>query len=66
MSAIFMPSNRIARAHDSFVRTVLSDPRIAREFFEIYLPKAILKVIDLDHLDKTTIARQEIYLYLML
>jgi hypothetical protein len=31
-------SQRIAHAHDAFVRTVMSDPRIAREFFTVHLP----------------------------
>lgn len=45
-----MSSNRITHAHDAFVRTVLSDLRIASEFFKIHLPDEILKLIDLDNL----------------
>lgn len=45
-----MSSHRIAHAHDAFVRTVMSDPRIAREFFEIHLPDDIRALVDLDHL----------------
>ncbi len=45
-----MSSHRIAHAHDAFVRTVMSDPRIAREFFAIYLPQDIRELIDFNHL----------------
>jgi len=45
-----MSSQRIAHAHDAFVRTVMSDPRIAREFFTIYLPHDIRELIDFDQL----------------
>lgn len=40
----------IAHAHDIFVRTVMSDLSIACEFFEEYLPPAILQTIDLKSL----------------
>lgn len=30
-----MSSQCIAYAHDAFVRTVMSDPRIAREFYRV-------------------------------
>lgn len=45
-----MPSKQIVHAHDAFVRTVMSDPRIAREFFKIHLPAALQALIDFDHL----------------
>jgi uncharacterized protein YbaA (DUF1428 family) len=38
---MYMSSQRIAHAHDAFVRTVMSDPRIAREFFKVHLPNDI-------------------------
>ncbi len=45
-----MSSQRIVHAHDAFVRTVMSDPRIAREFFTIYLPNDIRELIDFNNL----------------
>ena len=42
-----MSSNRIAHAHDAFVRTAMSDPRIAREFFEVHLSEDIRKLVNL-------------------
>ncbi len=43
-------SSRIVHAHDAFVRTVMSDMRIAREFFTVHLPDDIKSLINLDHL----------------
>jgi len=43
-----MSSQRIIHAHDTFVRTVMSDPRIPRDFFNIYLPQDIRELIDFD------------------
>lgn len=45
-----MSSQRIAHAHDAFVRTVMSDPRIAREFFTVHLPCDIRELVDFNHL----------------
>jgi predicted transposase/invertase (TIGR01784 family) len=45
-----MSPQRIVHAHDAFVRTVMSDPRIAREFFTVHLPDDIQSLINLDHL----------------
>jgi predicted transposase/invertase (TIGR01784 family) len=45
-----MSSQRIAHAHDAFVRTVMSDPRIAREFFTVHLPYDIRELIDFNQL----------------
>lgn len=45
-----MSSQRIAHAHDTFVRTVMSDPRIAREFFTIHLPQDIRELMDFNYL----------------
>ncbi|MEQ1790244.1 MAG: Rpn family recombination-promoting nuclease/putative transposase [Rickettsiales bacterium] len=45
-----MSSNRITHAHDAFVRTVMSDPRVARDFFLAHLPKDLCEVIDINHL----------------
>ena len=42
-----MSSNRIAHAHDAFVRTAMSDPRIDREFFEVHLSEDIRKLVNL-------------------
>lgn len=36
--------------HDKFFKTMMSDMRIAREFFSIYLPDDLLSIIDLDQL----------------
>jgi len=45
------PKKHIAKAHDHFFRTVMSDKRVAREFFETHLPKDVLSVIDLNQLE---------------
>lgn len=41
----------IAHPHDQFFREVMSDLRIAREFFTLHLPKKILSQIDLKTLE---------------
>lgn len=41
----------IAHPHDQFFRDVMSDLRIAREFFTLHLPKKILDQIDLKTLE---------------
>lgn len=41
----------IAKAHDHFFRSAMSDKRVAREFFEAHLPDDLRKAIDLDHLE---------------
>ncbi len=43
--------NPTIHAHDKFVRTVMADPRVAREFFTHHLPEQIRQVIDLEKLD---------------
>jgi recombination-promoting nuclease RpnB len=40
----------IPTPHDRFFRCALSDPRVAKAFFEFYLPLAILTIINLDSL----------------
>jgi len=40
----------IHHTHDTFVRTAMSDLRVAREFFLAHLPQAILNQMDLKHL----------------
>lgn len=42
--------NKITHAHDKFVRTVMADPRVAREFFTLHLPEEIRKVTDLENM----------------
>ncbi len=42
--------NHITHAHDKFIRTVMADPRVAREFFTIHLPEAVRDVTDLESL----------------
>ncbi len=44
-------SNHITYAHDKFVRTVMADPRVAREFFTLHLPDKIRQVTDLENLE---------------
>jgi len=41
----------IAKAHDHFFRTMMSDKKIAKEFFEAHLPNDVLIHIDLNHLE---------------
>lgn len=45
------PRKHIAKAHDHFFRMMMSDKRVAREFFEAHLPKEVLTVIDLNQLE---------------
>ncbi len=44
-------SNRIAKAHDHFFRSAMSDKRVAREFFESHLPADFKKQVDLNQLE---------------
>jgi recombination-promoting nuclease RpnB len=45
-------SNRhIPKAHDHFFRMMMSDKRVAREFFESHLPRNMLAVADLNYLE---------------
>jgi len=41
----------ITKAHDHFFRMVMSDKRVAREFFETHLPNDLLKIADLNCLE---------------
>jgi len=41
------PENQVVHAHDKFVRTVMAEPRVAREFFTLHLPMEIRQVTDL-------------------
>lgn len=45
-----MSSYSSVHAHDRFVRTLMSDLRIAREFFTKHLPPELLASIDLNRL----------------
>ncbi len=45
------PKKHIAKAHDHFFRMVMSDKRVAREFFEAHLPEDLLKKTDLNCLE---------------
>jgi len=38
--------NNITSPHDRYFRSIMSDPKVAREFFEHHLPSNIKKVID--------------------
>ncbi len=40
----------IHQPHDKLIKTTLSDPRVARDFFTAHLPKALLEQIDLSTL----------------
>ena len=42
--------SKIHSPHDHYFRTAMSDKRVSREFFEHYLPQAILTIADLDSL----------------
>jgi predicted transposase/invertase (TIGR01784 family) len=42
--------NHVTHAHDKFVRTVMADPRVAREFFTLHLPEEVRKVTDLENM----------------
>ena len=46
-----MEQKHISKAHDHFFRMMMSDKRVAREFFLAHLPKEVLSVIDLNHLE---------------
>lgn len=45
------PNSHISKAHDHFFRMMMSDKRVAREFFLAHLPKEVLSVIDLNQLE---------------
>jgi recombination-promoting nuclease RpnB len=45
------PAKHIAKAHDHFFRLMMSDKRVAQEFFAAHLPKDVLAVIDLNYLE---------------
>jgi predicted transposase/invertase (TIGR01784 family) len=45
------PKKHIAKAHDHFFRMMMSDIRVAREFFETHLPKEVLAVTNLNKLE---------------
>ena len=45
------PKKHVAKAHDHFFKTMMSDKRVAREFFEAHLPKDVLAQIDLNVLE---------------
>lgn len=45
-----MSTKNITHAHDAFVRTVMSDLRVARDFFTIHLSQDIRDLIDLNNL----------------
>jgi predicted transposase/invertase (TIGR01784 family) len=46
-----LTKKHIAKPHDHFFRMMMSDKRVAREFFEAHLPKEVLQAIDLDQLE---------------
>lgn len=43
--------SQIVSPHDSLFKSAMADIRVAREFFETYLPEDIRRVIDLNHLE---------------
>lgn len=45
------PTKHIPKAHDYFFRTIMSDKRVAKEFFEAHLPNDVLIQIDLNQLE---------------
>jgi predicted transposase/invertase (TIGR01784 family) len=45
------PKKHIPKAHDHFFRMMMSDKRVAKEFFESHLPDDVLAVIDLNQLE---------------
>jgi predicted transposase/invertase (TIGR01784 family) len=45
------PPKHIAKAHDYFFRMMMSDIRVAREFFSAHLPKDILSVTELEQME---------------
>lgn len=44
-------TNHIAKAHDHFFRTAMSDKRVAKEFFETHLPNELKAIVALEHLE---------------
>ena len=45
-----MANKNITNPHDKFFRSIMTDPKVIREFFEINLPTNICNAIDLDHI----------------
>jgi predicted transposase YdaD len=43
-------NHKTVYTHDQFIRTAMSDIRVAREFFSKHLPEKIFQVIDLNSL----------------
>lgn len=41
-----MPKNRLS-PHDRFVRSLMTNPKVIREFFETHLPREMREAIDL-------------------
>lgn len=43
--------SKLATPHNNVFQSLMADIRVAREFFETYLPNDILEVVDLNHLE---------------
>lgn len=50
MNRIAVMVTAIHNPHDKYFRSAMSDVRVAKEFFEQYLPASILRLVDLDSL----------------
>jgi predicted transposase/invertase (TIGR01784 family) len=44
------PNRHISKAHDHFFRRMMSDKRVAREFFAAHLPADVLALVDFNQL----------------
>lgn len=42
--------NYVAQPHDKFVRTMMSNPRVARDFFKAHLPRELIQATDLQNM----------------
>lgn len=42
---------KIQNPHDKFFKEIFSNPIVARDFIENYLPEPILKIVDLNELE---------------
>ena len=48
---IYVIENTTHQPHDKFFRSVMSDKRVARDFFKSHLPQDIAQVIDFDNME---------------
>ncbi|HEV7381970.1 MAG TPA: Rpn family recombination-promoting nuclease/putative transposase [Dyadobacter sp.] len=40
--------------HDNFIRSIMTDKKIARDYFQVFLPGPVRDLIDLDSLEQST------------